>query len=132
MKENMEIKKIKSNLQMDEFYFSECSIEHSKKVKNGDYNADLQREIKQTSEHQYEVILTLTVNKEDLNLKVVANAKFSYEDEDEDTERERKVIAMNTVAIMFPFIRSQVTLLTSQPGMVPMVLPPINTAKLVS
>lgn len=97
----MEIKKIKSNLQMDEFYFSECSIEHSKKVKNGDYNADLQREIKQTSEHQYEVILTLTVNKEDLNLKVVANAKFSYEDEDEDNERERKVIEMNTVAIMF-------------------------------
>jgi preprotein translocase subunit SecB len=30
---------------------------------------------------------------------------------------------------MFPFIRSQVTLLTTQPGMTPIVLPPINTAK---
>ena len=34
-----------------------------------------------------------------------------------------------TVAIMFPFIRSQITLLTTQPGMTPIVLPPINTTK---
>lgn len=43
--------------------------------------------------------------------------------------REEAIINANTVAIMFPFIRSQVTLLTSQPGMTPIVLSAINTQK---
>lgn len=30
----------------------------------------------------------------------------------------------------YSFIRSQITLMTSQPGMTPIVLPTINTAKL--
>ena len=42
---------------------------------------------------------------------------------------EENIVKTNTVAIMFPFIRSQVTLLTTQPGMTPIVLPPINTTK---
>ena len=44
-------------------------------------------------------------------------------------ERESDIIKKNTVAIMFPFVRSQISLLTTQPDMVPIVLPPINTAK---
>ena len=43
--------------------------------------------------------------------------------------REEAIRNANTVAIKFPFIRSQVTLLTSQPGMTPIVLPAINTQK---
>jgi cysteine sulfinate desulfinase/cysteine desulfurase-like protein len=49
--------------------------------------------------------------------------------EAETYEKEESIIKTNTVAIMFPFIRSQVTLLTTQPGMTPIVLPPINTTK---
>ena len=44
--------------------------------------------------------------------------------------REEAIRNANTVAIKFSFIRSQVTLLTSQPGMTPIVLPAINTQKL--
>ena len=54
-------------------------------------------------------------------------AHFVYEAE--TYEKEESIIKTNTVAIMFPFIRSQVTLLTTQPGMTPIVLPPINTTK---
>ena len=36
------------------------------------------------------------------------------------------LIKVNTVAIMFPFIRSQISLLTTQPGLEPILLPPIN------
>ena len=128
----MELNQMKSKLQMDVFYFSRCVIEHSQNVENGDYNAELQRKINSMGEHKYEVILTLTVKKEDLQLEIVANAQFEYESDQENSEMEKKIIEKNTVAIMFPFVRSQVTLLTSQPGMAPMVLPTINTAKLVS
>ena len=37
----------------------------------------------------------------------------------------------NAVAIIFPFIRSQLSLLTAQPEMEPIVLPPLNIAKMV-
>ena len=37
-----------------------------------------------------------------------------------------QLIKVNTVAIMFPFIRSQISLLTTQPGLTPVMLPPIN------
>ena len=60
-------------------------------------------------------------------MSIIAEAHFTYEAE--TYEMEENIIKNNTVAIMFPFIRSQVTLLTTQPGMTPIVLPPINTTK---
>lgn len=123
----MEISKMESNLKMDNLYFSKCSIERSSEVKKGSYHADLQKETKQLGDHHYEIELTLTLKKDDLLLEVTANAHFWYEAD--QYENEEVIIKRNTVAIMFPFIRSQVTLLTTQPGMTPVVLPPINTTK---
>lgn len=37
----------------------------------------------------------------------------------------------NAVAILFPYIRSQISLLTAQPETTPIVLPPLNIAQLV-
>ena len=37
----------------------------------------------------------------------------------------------NAVAIMFPYLRSQITLLTSQPGMRPIIIPALNINKLL-
>lgn len=62
-----------------------------------------------------------------MKLELIAQADFLYESD--DYSREEAIINANTVAIMFPFFRSQVTLLTSQPGMTPIVLPAINTQK---
>ena len=36
----------------------------------------------------------------------------------------------NSIAIIFPYLRSQITLLTAQPGMSPLVMPVININKL--
>ena len=91
-------------------------------MENGDCKADLQRNITKTDEHEYDIELKLLVNKSDLLVVVITKAHFVY-------EKEESIIKTNTVAIMFPFIRSQVTLLTTQPGMTPIVLPPINTTK---
>ena len=37
-----------------------------------------------------------------------------------------RILKANTVAIMFPYIRSQISLLTTQPGLHPVMLPPMN------
>ena len=44
----------------------------------------------------------------------------------EDSVLGKKVLANNTVAILFPYLRSQLTLLTSQPGFEPVILPVMN------
>lgn len=125
----MDINNVKSELRMEDFYFVEASIKRKKDISKGEYTADLQSEIKNIADHQYRVILTLRIEKEELKICVVASADFTNLSSELEYELEKKVIRVNTVAIMFPFIRSQVTLLTSQPGMTPIVLPAINTAK---
>lgn len=124
----MNINEIKSNLQMRNFYFSEYSFSRKAFIEDGECNIDLQKQIDSIGDHIYQVILTTIIEKEDMRLEIKAQAEFLYESE--DYSREEVIVNANTVAIMFPLIRSQVTLLTSQPGMAPIVLPPINTQKL--
>ena len=123
----MEIERMKSDLKMKNLYFSKCLVERSTKVENGAYKADLHRSVNKTGEHLYDVELQLSIEKEDLSVLVIAKAQFLYEAD--DYTMEESIVKNNTVAIMFPFIRSQVTLLTTQPGITPILLPPINTTK---
>ena len=124
----MDIKDMRSNLQMKDFYFSRFSFVRDKVIKDGELNVDLQKNIISKGDNEYNIILTTTIEKDDMNIELVAEAQFLYESD--DYSREESIINTNTVAIMFPFIRSQVTLLTSQPGMIPIILPAINTQKL--
>ena len=112
---------------MKNFYFSNCSFIRGAIVEDGEFNMNLQKEISSIGNHEYRVVLITSVEKEDMKLELIAQADFLYESD--DYSREEAIINANTVAIMFPFIRSQVTLLTSQPGMTPIVLPAINTQK---
>ena len=41
-------------------------------------------------------------------------------------EQKQIIITKNTMAILFPYLRAQATLMTSQPDMEPVVLPVIN------
>lgn len=124
----MDIKDMRSSLQMKDFYFSRFSFARDKVIKDGELNVDLQKNIISKGDHEYNIILTTTIEKDDMNIELVAEAQFLYESD--DYSREESIINTNTVAIMFPFIRSQVTLLTSQPSMIPIILPAINTQKL--
>ena len=124
----MDINKALSDLKMEYFYFRNCTIEREKDIVDGQYQMNLDKKIEKIEDHVFRVILDFSIMKDDLRVSVSALAKFCYEANDYSDEQ--VIIESNTVAIMFPFIRSEVTLLTSQPGMTPIVLPPINTAKL--
>ena len=113
---------------MEKFYLELPSIEREKDIADGQYHMNLNKNIEKIGDHVFKVVLDFSILKDDLKISVSAQAQFLYEAFDYSDEQE--IIDNNTVAIMFPFIRSEVTLLTSQPGMSPIVLPPINTAKL--
>ena len=67
----------------------------------------------------------------ELNLETVAFFKLDNQGEKISEQTAEQILKKNTVAIMFPFIRSQVSILTTQPGMIPIVMPPININALV-
>ena len=126
----MNIEQIKSDLRMLDLYFPECFVKRNAHVANGKLNIDVSRHIAKKADNEYDVTVTIRIDKEakDLEVYVAACATF-YIDHSNPIEAET-LIKTNTVAIMFPFIRSQVSLITTQPGMAPIVLPPINTARL--
>lgn len=123
----MDIRKLESSLKMQNFYFSHCSVERAENIEDREPEMSIERHISEIEEHTYDVSLHVNIDSEDLSVNVIANAKFLFEAD--SYEREKTIIEKNTIAIMFPFVRSQVSLLTTQPNMVPIVLPPINTAK---
>lgn len=48
-----------------------------------------------------------------------------------DDNMKESILSENSVAIMFPYLRSQIALLTSQPGMMPIQTPIIDIRELV-
>ena len=52
---------------------------------------------------------------------------FAYEGNAEDA-----IIQQNAVAIVMPYIRSEISLLTAQPGVDSVVLPSFNIAEMMS
>ena len=81
------------------------------------------------SEHEVSLKLHITKQSDDLEVCVVARANFMIDDDSSDVAK--RLLNENTVAIMFPYVRSQVSLLTTQPGMTPILVPTINTTKLL-
>ena len=122
----MDLNKMASQLKMQNLYFSECSIKRALNITDNKLSMSLKQQPQKTGEHSYSIAFILTVQNSDqtLAINICANADFELEAEDYSVEEE--LIKKNTVAIVFPFIRSQVTLLTSQPNMQPIIIPPIN------
>lgn len=73
-----------------------------------------------------------------LTIKLIADAAYSlslsivgiFSVSDEDAKKinisKEVLLEKNAISILFPYLRSQITLLTSQPSFQPIVLPPIN------
>ena len=62
-----------------------------------------------------------------INVRLVGH----FHIEADDTDQFDKLSRYNTVAMMMPYVRSQLTLLTSQPGLTPLILPVFDVKSLV-
>lgn len=65
--------------------------------------------------------------REEYTFEIQASGFFSYEGDANDT-----IIQQNAVAIVMPYIRSEVSILTAQPGVEPVVLPPFNIVEMMN
>ena len=74
----MDINSIKSNLEMNNFYFSNYSFTREKCISNGKYNINVEKYIKKIDIHEYHVILQTSIKKSDISLNVIAEADFIF------------------------------------------------------
>lgn len=88
----------------------------------------IERHLQKLENNTYEVILNTTVsdNDEKIFVNVKGRAIFFTQQENMD------ILEKNTIAIMFPYIRSYISTITTQPGMNPIVLPAMNIVAMVN
>ena len=107
---------------------------HRKGFKNSiDPTFTISVQIGKNKTDDYKVTLIIDADKEkEYELSISLSGLFSIENDGELTDViKQDLINKNAVAILMPYLRSEVTLLTSQPNMDSIVLPPFNINKLM-
>lgn len=88
----------------------------------------VEHSLKEIDDGVFEVILEITVSDEEetVYVNVKGRAIFSTQQKNGD------ILEKNTIAIMFPYIRSYISIITTQPGMNPIVLPAMNIVAMIN
>lgn len=88
----------------------------------------VERKLNKINNEEFEVVLETTVSDENeaVFVNVKGRAIFLTKQENKD------ILEKNTIAIMFPYIRSYISIITTQPGMNPIVLPAMNIVAMVN
>lgn len=76
----------------------------------------------------FEILLEITISDIDKKLYVNVKGRAVFATQQEN----REILEKNTIAIMFPYFRSYISLITTQPGMNPIVLPAMNIVAMVN
>lgn len=123
-----------SMLKLDRLAFRE--IHYSRNLEDfpakTEYEMNFNREISANEDNTH-FIVSLTANvwsKSDrsTNLRITLTGFFCCECEDDATKQE--LVRYNTVAILFPYLRSQISLVTVQPDSPPITFQPVNIISL--
>ena len=97
-------------------------------LENVELRVNVAHNIEQLSEVEYKITLELSVADPEGKLSVFVKGMAVFETEQEN----QMLIERNTIAIMFPYFRSYVSTLTTQPGMTPIVLPAMNIVAMLA
>lgn len=115
-----------SDLKISPILFDEVSFKRIGFKQEGNDNLKLNVgvSVHKEGEGQYRVSLTLEAEKEEEFIAKVSVTGFC--EIDEDYSRKDDVLRKNAVAILFPYARTELTLITAQPETEPIVLPAFN------
>ena len=109
----------------DKIQFERIGFKNTKELEFG-----LQVQIGAGENNIYKVTLVLNGTKQDeYNIVISLSGFFKFEGQVED-KMGQDLISKNAVAILMPYLRSEVTLLTAQPDTDSVVLPPFNINKM--
>ncbi len=122
-------KSIESVLKLNKIVFDKIEFKRLGFENDNELELEIQSNISQRQETEiYKVTLILKGKKpEEYTLEISLSGFFSIETDDELTENLKNIlVTKNSVAILMPYLRSEVSLLTAQPEVKCVVLPAFN------
>lgn len=121
------MEKGKSVLQLDKLVFDEINFKRLGFSSDKKLELKIKSNISQKKKDDiYKVTLSIEGNKpEEYIFEISLTGYFIIVGEVQD-ELKKVLIRNNAIAILMPYLRSEVSLLTAQPGVDPVVLPPFN------
>ena len=125
---------IKSILKMDKLVFDKISFARIGFKNDKQLTHSLEASFAQNIKDDiYRVTLVLKgEKKEEYTFEISLTGFFSFSgDQDVNDELKNDLIRKNTIAIMMPYLRSQLSLLTAQPEVDCVILPPFNINKMM-
>lgn len=126
-----EDKNLMSRLVLDHLVCDELSFERYGFSSDGSPKADIKVAfgVKQDGENSHRVTMEVTATrKNEFTASVRITGYFTISDRDPMRD---VLLNQNALAIIFPFVRSQMSLLTTQPETTPIILPVINIAEMI-
>lgn len=126
---------IQSVLRLDKILFDKIEFKRLGDVSDKELELEIKSSIAQRkNEDVFKVILGLTGNKPgEYVFEISLTGFFTIEQGEGITEElKRNLITKNAIAILMPYLRSEVSLLTAQPGLECVVLPAFNINKMLN
>ena len=125
---------IKSVLELKKLVFDKIEFIRQGFKNDNPLTYDIEAQLAQNQENDmYRVTLVFRGSKEkEFTFEISLSGFFAFGDEKIEDEQKEELISKNAVAIIMPYMRSQVSLLTAQPGMDCIVLPPFNINNLIN
>ena len=118
-----------SILKLNGIHFNELSFKRRDSTDSVIDDCELTRKIVDIDVDNFTVELNFKLSTSIFEMSISLEGKFNIACE--DALMKERLKKNNTISILFPYIRSEVTLLTSQPEMTPVIIPPININKLI-
>ena len=123
---------IDSNLMMKNLAFTKIMTKRMFSLPdNVEINGSFDIKYEEVNENEINVFLIYNAKskKNEIEIEIELQGNFSVRDIDDDSVK-RYLLHVNTIAIMFPYLRSQISLATNQPGFIPIQIPIVNAVAL--
>ena len=122
-----------SSLVLQKIVFDKFEFNRKGFKNENELNFELQVQIGISGDDTHRVTLVLSGEKQDeYNITISLSGFFKIEKSEEmDDKIMQQMISKNAVAILMPYLRSELTLLTAQPDTESVVLPPFNINKMM-
>lgn len=129
----------KSNLKFINYYVNNVEFYNNELFEEGTIEIDMKmnKDIKYLDDDENTVLVTVNAKifegAEKNNYPFTMNISITgiFQIEDITDEHSKELAEVNSIAILFPYLRSLVSTYTANANVPPLILPPINVLKLV-
>lgn len=127
----MNVQEIKSDMEMKNLYFSSIVFKRGKDITTGEIQIDISPRYEKEADINRVILQTKISKKNEIDLTVETIGEFVFSSNMPDADIQNTLLKANAIAMMLPYVRAIVTQITAQPNMMPIVLPMINTLKII-